>query len=239
MADEIKLLGVWASPFSRRIELVLKLKGLQFEYSEEDLSNKSDLLLKSNPVHKKIPHSNPIHKKIPVLIHNGNPISESLIILEYINETWNNNGNPLLPRDPHARSAARFWMKFVDETILPTSAKSTKTRDRGELEKIMEEVNQQLKLLEKELDGKEYFGGETIGMLDVVVLMTVYWFELIQECMGVVEPSLQLITEEKIPGLVKWMRKLLTVDAVKETLPPREKQIARIRALVGAENSAN
>ncbi|CAN1282535.1 Glutathione S-transferase U7 [Linum perenne] len=227
--EEVKLLGTWSSPYRARVELALRLKSIPFQFIEEDLSNKSPLLL----------HSNPIHKKIPVLIHNGNPISESLIILEYINETWNNNGNPLLPRDPHARSAARFWMKFVDETILPTSAKSTKTRDRGELEKIMEEVNQQLKLLEKELDGKEYFGGETIGMLDVVVLMTVYWFELIQECMGVVEPSLQLITEEKIPGLVKWMRKLLTVDAVKETLPPREKQIARIRALVGAENSAN
>ncbi|CAN1282533.1 Probable glutathione S-transferase [Linum perenne] len=231
MADEIKLLGVWASPFSRRIELVLKLKGLQFEYSEEDLSNKSDLLLKSNPV----------HKKIPVFFHNGKPISESLLIIEYIDETWGNDYS-ILPTDPYDRAIARFWAKFVDDkvqNILPTSAKSTKTRDRGELEKIMEEVNQQLKLLEKELDGKEYFGGETIGMLDVVVLMTVYWFELIQECMGVVEPSLQLITEEKIPGLVKWMRKLLTVDAVKETLPPREKQIARIRALVGAENSAN
>ncbi|CAN1282543.1 Probable glutathione S-transferase [Linum perenne] len=157
--EEVKLLGTWSSPYRARVELALRLKSIPFQFIEEDLSNKSPLLL----------HSNPIHKKIPVLIHNGNPISESLIILEYIN-------------------------------ILPTSAKSTKTRDRGELEKIMEEVNQQLKLLEKELDGKEYFGGETIGMLDVVVLMTVYWFELIQECMGVVEPSLQLITvDEEAP----------------------------------------
>ncbi|CAN1282539.1 Glutathione S-transferase U7 [Linum perenne] len=232
MADEIKLLGVWASPFSRRIELVLKLKGLQFEYSEEDLSNKSDLLLKSNPV----------HKKIPVFFHNGKPISESLLIIEYIDETWGNDYS-ILPTDPYDRAIARFWAKFVDDKVLPTAFKAVVGKDK-EREDALEEFSQQITFLEgelkeKELDGKEYFGGETIGMLDVVVLMTVYWFELIQECMGVVEPSLQLITEEKIPGLVKWMRKLLTVDAVKETLPPREKQIARIRALVGAENSAN
>ncbi|CAN1846600.1 Glutathione S-transferase U7 [Linum perenne] len=108
--EEVKLLGTWTSPYRARVELALRLKSIPFQFIEEDLSNKSPLLL----------HSNPIHKKIPVLIHNGNPISESLIILEYIDETWNNNnnGNPLLPRDPHARSAARFWMKFVDETVI-------------------------------------------------------------------------------------------------------------------------
>ncbi|CAI0540417.1 unnamed protein product [Linum tenue] len=107
MAKEIKLLGTWASPFSHRIELALKLKGLQFHYLEEDLSNKSQLLLQSNPV----------HRKIPVLIHNGNPISESLVIMEYIDETWQHQ-NPLLPKDPYARAVARFWAKFIDEKVI-------------------------------------------------------------------------------------------------------------------------
>ncbi|CAN1846598.1 Glutathione S-transferase U8 [Linum perenne] len=221
MADEIKLLGVWASPFSRRIELVLKLKGLQFDYSEEDLSNKSDLLLKSNPV----------HKKIPVFFHNGKPISESLLIIEYIDETWGNDYS-ILPTDPYDRAIARFWAKFVDDkVVLPTAFKAVVGKDK-EREDALEEFSQQITFLEGELKGKEYFGGERIGFVDIAAFFILHWIDVMQ-------PSLQVVTEEKIPGLVKWMRNLLTVDAVKKTLPPREKQIARIRALVGAANSAN
>ncbi|KAL4014797.1 hypothetical protein IC575_027015 [Cucumis melo] len=70
--EVVKLLDFWPSMFGMRVRIALAQKGVAYEYVEEDLRNKSPLLLQMNP----------IHKKIPVLIHNGKPICESSIIVQ-------------------------------------------------------------------------------------------------------------------------------------------------------------
>jgi glutathione S-transferase len=105
--DELKVLGTWRSPFALRVRLALNIKGLGYKYLEEDLNNKSDLLLESSPV----------TKKLPVLIHNSVPICESLVILEYIDEIFGAIGSSLLPADPYERAMARFWATYIDSKV--------------------------------------------------------------------------------------------------------------------------
>ena len=94
----------------------LKLKGIPYEYVEEDLKNKSVLLLRHNRV----------HKKAPVPVHNGKSIAESLIILEYIEECWNTTPK-LLPEDPHQRAKVRFWANYYDQKVGSLSLSLTHT----------------------------------------------------------------------------------------------------------------
>ncbi|CAA2986529.1 probable glutathione S-transferase [Olea europaea var. sylvestris] len=218
---EVKLFGARVSPFSCRIEVALKLKGVEYEFIDEDLHKKSPLLLKYNPV----------HKKVPVLVHNGKPICESLVILEYIDETWE-EGPSLLPKDPYERAMVRFWAKFLDEKCLPPMWKACWSIGE-EQEKAKEESTELLKFLEGKFSGKKFFGGDNIGMVDIVANFISYWFIIVQELVG-----LQVLTKEKFPKLGEWIDEYLNSDIIKENFPPRDKLTAIFQARFEAAAAA-
>ncbi|KAK5824822.1 hypothetical protein PVK06_019606 [Gossypium arboreum] len=76
MAEEVVLLDFWPSMFGIRSRIALAEKGIKYEYKEEDLWNKSALLLQTKPV----------HKKIPVLIHNGKLVSTARFWADYVDK---------------------------------------------------------------------------------------------------------------------------------------------------------
>ena len=105
----LRVIGGWACYYAIRVYVALRLKGVEYEFLQEVVGNKSELLLRSNPV----------YKKIPVLLHRGKPVAESMIILQYIDEVWAADGAPaILPADPYARAVERFWAQYVDDKVL-------------------------------------------------------------------------------------------------------------------------
>ncbi|KAG5255214.1 glutathione S-transferase [Salix suchowensis] len=147
-----------------RVRIALAEKGVKYEYIEQDLWNKSGLLLQMNPV----------HKKIPVLVHNGKPVCESLVIVQYIDEVWKVKA-PLLPSDPYQRAQSMFWADFVDRKVYFPGRK-TWTKKGQELEAGKNGLIESLKLLEGELGDKPYFEGDKLGYVDVALIPFYSWF---------------------------------------------------------------
>ncbi|XP_054780567.1 probable glutathione S-transferase [Prosopis cineraria] len=211
--QEVRLFGIVGSPETTSVEIALKLKGVEYEYVHESPTNKSDLLLQYNPV----------YKKVPVLVHHEKPVCDSLVILQYVDETW--KSHPILPSDPYHAALSRFWSKFIDDKVIPAIFKAALNPDEKEREKGKEEVSEALQIMENELRGK-FFHGDSIGIVDIAAVYVAFWLPIIQEACG-----LHLFSSEKFPKLEKWSRDFLDLPYVKPTLPPREKPLAYYKNL--------
>ncbi|XP_059655048.1 glutathione S-transferase U10-like [Cornus florida] len=214
--SEVVLFGVWASPYSTRVELALKLNGIPYKYIEEDLTNKSELLL----------HYNPVLGKVPVLVHKGKSITESLVILEYIDEYWNNSPK-LLPEDPCDRAKVRFWANFYDQKVIPSTypiimlkgkEQEKAIEDNCELHKVFEDG------IERDFQQKPpFFNGDALGFLDIVVGSSACCYKAFAEAGG------SSVDPEKHPAFFSWVSALLDCPLMKETLPPHDKLVALMR----------
>ncbi len=101
---ELVLYHGMASTCSKKVRLALYEKALPFESRLLDLQkfeqHASDYLA-LNP-----------DGVVPTLVHRGRPVTESSIIIEYIDDAFPQD--PLRPRDPYALAQMRLWLKFSD-----------------------------------------------------------------------------------------------------------------------------
>ncbi|KDP45836.1 hypothetical protein JCGZ_17443 [Jatropha curcas] len=228
MAEEqdvpVKLFRKWDSPYTVTVQVALRIKEPTFQYIEEDLSDDSQ-----------IAKYDPVFKKTPVLIHNGKPIEELLVIIEYIDETWTDS--PLLPKDPYARAKARFWAKYVVEKVYPLGTKVIEAKGKEEQEKVIEEVYQHLDRLDDllQVQGESYafFGVGEIGLVDVVAFGIAYEFTMIGKALEV-----ELIPIEKFRSLGMWLGFLFEVSLFTDYLPIEDEHVAAIKARHEAAQSA-
>ena len=117
---------------------------------------------------------------------------------------------------------------------MPAILKACWGEGQKEREKAAEELSKLLQFLENELKGKRYFGGETIGLLDIAANMIGYWLGVLVEASGASE----LLTREKFPKLFNWANEFVCVSAIKESLPPRDKHVAFMRKRFGMVNAS-
>ncbi|KQJ97558.1 probable glutathione S-transferase GSTU6 [Brachypodium distachyon] len=210
MASEadLKLLGTAVSPFAVRIRMALHMKGLPYEYLEQDLVNKSDLLVTSNPV----------YKKVPVLIHGGKPILESLAIVQYIDEVWSGKALNILPADPYQRATARFWAAYADDKLfaayLGIFGAVTEVDRAEQVGETLAAVEQLEGAFIQSSNGKAFFAGDSVGFLDLVVGCHLFWLEAMGKMAGVA-----FLDTGKTPLLAAWAERFGETEVAKEAVP--------------------
>ncbi|KAI3525334.1 hypothetical protein L2E82_51568 [Cichorium intybus] len=210
--EEVILLDFWASMYGMKVRIALAEKGVSYQYREEDLRNKSHLLSNMNPV----------HKKIPVLIHNGKPICESTIIVEYIDEVWKDKA-PLFPSDSYGKARARFWADFIDKKVFLIGRTMCMTIGE-EQEAARKECIYSLKLMEEELGDKPYLGGESFGYLDLCLIPIYSRFHAYKTYGG-------MNIEQECPKLMAWAKRCLNKESVSNSLPDQLKVLGFVQHL--------
>lgn len=91
--------------------------------------------------------------------------------------------------------------------------------------KVIDEVVELFKVLENELKGKKFFGGDTIGLVDITANFLALWLGIHQEIMGI-----QVVTKEKLPVFCKWIDEYLNCSIIKQSLPSKEDLSAALLA---------
>lgn len=204
-----------------RVQYALNLKSIDYEFLEEKFGSKTDLLLQSNP----------IHKKVPVLIHAEKPLCESLIILQYIDEIWTSTP-PILPTDPYDRAIARFWAAYIDDKWYPSLKEIRMTHEEEAKLAAIEQVVEGLALLEEAFEkcskGKSFFGGDSIGYLDIAFGCFLGWLRATEKI-----ADMKFLDEAKTPGLVGWAERFCSDDAVKDVMPKTDMLVEIAKILRG------
>ncbi|KAK3038595.1 hypothetical protein RJ639_027258 [Escallonia herrerae] len=110
---------------------------------------------------------------------------------------------------------------------------------------LVEKVVEGLALLEEAFvecsKGKAYFGGDSIGYLDIAFGSFLGWLKMVE-----IVADVKLLDEAKMPELAGWAVRFSSNDAVKDVLPEPEKLVefvkmiqARIKAAAKMNNGAH
>lgn len=153
LQEPLTLVSHTLCPYVQRAVIALTEKGVPFERKDVDLSNKPDWFKKISPL-----------GKTPVLVVGEQPIFESAVIAEYLEETA---PNPLHPNDALARADHRAWIEF-GSAILNDISGFYNAKDEESFEAKRAQIAERFARLETRVKAAPWFDGESFSLVDAV-----------------------------------------------------------------------
>lgn len=220
-ADHILYSG-WFCPFVQRVWIVLEEKKIPYRYQEINPYHKEASFLKLNP--------RGLVPTLGVPTSDGTqPLIESGIICEYLDETFSENHPQLLPKDPFKKAKLKISIDYVTSRIIPAFHRFLQhTPDKMySLAEARKEFLATLVTWIKDADPVgPFFAGDELSMPDVILAPWAvrFWvFDQFKEGgLGVPKEGEGGEVEKAWARWRKWSEAVGKRDSVKATLSERE-----------------
>lgn len=109
--DLLRLYSYWRSSASYRVRIALGLKELRYQYIAVDLTAQEQ---RGGDYHERNPQ-----ELLPLLVDGERHIRQSLAIIEYLDECFEDRGFVLLPRAPRERQRVRGLSLMLATDVAP------------------------------------------------------------------------------------------------------------------------
>jgi glutathione S-transferase len=203
-------------PFCHRCLLVLHEKRAAFQPVTIERSEKETSKHLLSP-----------YARVPVLWHDGQPVYESSVINEYLDEI--SPAPRLLPEDAGPRAMARFWIDFCNTRFMPAYFNLLKERNPEARAPLKAALTGHLQFIETVAlahvsMGEPYWMGRAITLSD-------YAFYPFFERFVAVEAYRDVTIPADFSRLRAWLDAMRGRETVKALARPRDYYVERYRGI--------
>lgn len=170
----MKLIGSSASPYVRKVRIVMAEKKLDYQFVQENVWAEDTTISTSNPL-----------GKVPCLVmEGGEAVFDSRVIVEYL-DTLSPVGK-LIPPSGRERAEVKTWEALadglVDAAILARleatwAGRTPEQRSQAWIDRQLRKVHDSLKAMSQGLGDKNYCSGIHLSLSDIAVGCALGWLE--------------------------------------------------------------
>ena len=201
----MKLLGSLASPYTRKVRIVLAEKKIECDFEKVDV----------NPADNPVNAHNPLGKVPTLMLDDGTALFDSRVIVEFLDSV--SPISRLIPEDNRERVAVRRWEALADGVldagllVRYEALRPKAERSQGWVDKQVARMHRGMALIAKDIEGRTWCHADRYSLADIAVGCCMGWLDFRK-------PG-DVSWDQEYPGVERHYRKLMERAAFADSVP--------------------